>query len=35
MIIYIGVLIYMISLAVRFVRAVEKIASKIENSDKI
>jgi hypothetical protein len=35
MIIYLGVLIYMISLAIRFVRAVEKIANKIESSDKI
>jgi len=35
MIIYLGVLIYMISLAIRFVRAVEKIANKIESSNKI
>jgi hypothetical protein len=35
MIIYLGVLIYMLSLAIRLVHAVEKIASKIENSDKI
>lgn len=31
-IVYLGVLIYVISLAVRFVRAVEKIADKIGSS---
>jgi glycopeptide antibiotics resistance protein len=34
-IIYISVLIYIISLAIRLVRAVEKIANKIETSAKI
>jgi hypothetical protein len=35
MIVYLGVYIYIILLVGRLVRAVEKIASKIESSDKI
>jgi hypothetical protein len=32
---YIGIIIYVISLLGRFVRAIEKIAAKIENSPKL
>jgi heme exporter protein D len=34
-ILWLAVLIFLISLAVRFVRAVEKIAKKIDNSSKL
>jgi hypothetical protein len=34
-VIYIGIIIYVISLLGRFVKAIEKIAAKIENSPKL
>jgi uncharacterized membrane protein len=35
LVIYLGIIIYLISLLGRLVRAIEKIATKIENSPKI
>ena len=34
-VVYLGIIIYIISLLVRFVKAIEKIAAKIENSPRI
>jgi hypothetical protein len=35
MVIYLGIVIYLISMLGRFVRAIERIAAKIENSPKL